>query len=63
MFVVRPIQENDIEQLMTLASQAKAGLTTLPHDRKILEKRIEESLIGFKKKAIKKLFKRGKYNI
>jgi len=46
MFIIRPIQENDFQDLQKLASEAK-GLTTLPNNRKILEEKIYESLKAF----------------
>ncbi|VAX35926.1 Arginine N-succinyltransferase [hydrothermal vent metagenome] len=53
MFIIRPVKEEDIDQVVALAAQAKAGLTTLPHDRKILMQRIEESVASFHKNVDK----------
>jgi len=53
MFIVRPVKRNDLDQLYALAKLAKAGLTTLPSNKKILKARINESLNGFSKRVIK----------
>jgi len=53
MFIVRPVRRKDLDQLYGLAKLAKAGLTTLPCDKKILRGRINESLKGFAKKMAK----------
>ena len=50
MFVIRPAQLDDLEQLLELAQQATYGLTTLPDDADLLRGRIEQSLQGFEKK-------------
>jgi len=44
---LRPAQSNDLEALMALATQAKAGLTTLPPDREILGERLAKSQMSF----------------
>lgn len=44
MLRVRSIREADIDGLMMLASHAKKGLTTLPHDREVLQARIDASI-------------------
>jgi arginine N-succinyltransferase len=49
MLVIRPVRRNDIDDLLELASLATFGLTTLPQDRKLLERRINDSLRGFEK--------------
>ncbi len=51
MFIVRPVALNDLDALYKMSSLAKVGLTTLPHDRAILESRIQKSLGSFKKKS------------
>jgi arginine N-succinyltransferase len=53
MHIVRPITESDLDALYELAGFAKAGLTTLPQDRKILENRIKNSCMSFQKCADK----------
>lgn len=53
MFIIRPVKREDIDSIVELASQAKAGLTTLPHDKNLLIKRIEQSIAGFSKKIEK----------
>jgi arginine N-succinyltransferase len=49
MYIVRPVQRKDLEQLYALAKLVQAGLTTLPCDKKLLRARIEESCHGFAK--------------
>ena len=48
MIVVRPIQTSDLDALVELASAAGYGLTTLPHDRELLHKRILKSQRSFR---------------
>ena len=43
MIIVRPIREEDIDNLMRLAEAAYPGMTTLPPDRDALIKKIEKS--------------------
>ena len=43
MVFVRPVTMNDLDALVELASRAGAGLTTLPKDRDILQRRIFKS--------------------
>lgn len=47
MLVVRPIRLEDLEALLALADVSGFGLTTLPRDRKLLRRRILDSLRGF----------------
>ena len=49
MLVIRPVRREDIDDLLELASLAAFGLTTLPKNRKLLERRIDDSLRGFEK--------------
>lgn len=49
MLVIRPVRCEDIDDLLELASLAAFGLTTLPKNRKLLERRIDDSLRGFEK--------------
>ena len=49
MLVIRPVRGEDIDDLLELASLATFGLTTLPNDKKLLERRIDDSLRGFEK--------------
>jgi arginine N-succinyltransferase len=51
--IIRPVQADDIESLMDLAAQTSFGLTTLPHDRPLLKRRIKESQRGFSRMADK----------
>lgn len=43
MFVVRPVEEKDLDGLMELLSVSGHGLTTLPKDREVIKKKIEFS--------------------
>jgi len=53
LLVVRPIVSDDLDALYKLAKQAKAGITTLPLDRDVLEKRINEAVLSFQRNASK----------
>lgn len=46
-FLIRPIHLNDLEQFITIALAASAGLTTLPKDPALLEKKIHASMRAF----------------
>jgi arginine N-succinyltransferase len=45
--LVRPVKTEDIDQLYELSGKVTVGLTTLPHDRKVLQKRIKASVRSF----------------
>ena len=47
MVVVRPVQLDDLEHLLELTSDTGFGLTTLPHDREMLRKKIIKSQMSF----------------
>ena len=47
MMIIRPVRPDDLDDLFRLARKAKAGMTTLPPDRRLLEKKIEASLRAF----------------
>jgi arginine N-succinyltransferase len=47
MYVIRPITLDDLPALLDLTRQTGFGLTTLPHDEKLLRRRIKQSLRGF----------------
>lgn len=49
MLVIRPVQHDDLNDLLDLAGHTSFGLTTLPNDRKLLGQRIKDSLRGFEK--------------
>lgn len=49
MVVIRPVTAADLDQLENLATLAGFGLTTLPKDRQLLEKRIHTSQESFRK--------------
>lgn len=44
---VRPVQSADVDRLLELAALTSFGLTTLPRDRSLLEKRVKGSLRSF----------------
>ena len=50
--VVRPVAENDLVELQTLARSVR-GLTTLPHDTESLQNKIDDSLKAFNPKVRK----------
>ncbi len=43
MLVIRPLQENDLEALFAMAQSAGKGLTTLPADRDLLQRKIRHA--------------------
>ena len=47
MLVLRPVAEDDLDKIYDLASQAEAGMTTLPSDIELLKRRIKESVKSF----------------
>ncbi|MBW1743759.1 MAG: arginine N-succinyltransferase [Deltaproteobacteria bacterium] len=47
MMIIRSVRSEDIDALENLANSAKVGLTTLPPDRKLLEKKIVASQDAF----------------
>ncbi|MCE9591005.1 MAG: arginine N-succinyltransferase [Planctomycetes bacterium] len=49
MLVIRPITLSDLDALLELAGLTGFGLTTLPHDRDLLRKRIKESERAFER--------------
>ena len=51
MLVIRPVQLKDLDRLVQLAYQASFGLTSLPRGKKLLRKRILESIESFAKRA------------
>jgi arginine N-succinyltransferase len=53
MVIIRPVHPDDIDSLMELAAQTSFGLTTLPHDRPLLKRRIKDSQRGFSRMAEK----------
>ena len=53
MVIIRPVHPDDVDSLMELAAQTSFGLTTLPHDRPLLKRRVKESLQGFARMAEK----------
>src|SRR3954464_6332379 len=51
MVIIRPVSPSDLDQLVSLASLAGVGLTTLPKDRGLLSRRIAKSQAAFTKFA------------
>lgn len=51
MLMIRPIGLPDLDQLEALTAFTGFGLTTLPRDKKLLQRRIRESIRGFEKLA------------
>lgn len=47
MFIIRPIQQNDLDGLMELLEKSGHGLTSLPRDPEVLSKRIRMSERSF----------------
>jgi arginine N-succinyltransferase len=47
MQIIRPVQRDDLDALLSLAQHTSYGLTTLPRDRALLERRIRHSLRAF----------------
>ncbi len=45
--IIRPVEPRDLDQLHQLAQLTQYGLTTLPKDRTIFEKRVKQSLRSF----------------
>ena len=46
-FLLRPVEYKDFSSLKCLISKAKPGLTSLPKDSQILNKKIEQSIASF----------------
>ena len=53
MVFIRPIRATDLDALFELAGQTGYGMTTLPPDRAVLQRRIEESELAFSMKVEK----------
>lgn len=49
MLLIRPVTLDDVDALLLLAHHTGFGLTTLPRDRALLERKVRESLHGFEK--------------
>ena len=47
MLIIRPIQKTDLDQLFALSALASAGLTSLPSDREVLQRKIKQSQKSF----------------
>jgi len=45
--LIRPVEERDLDQLHELAQLTQYGLTTLPKERAVFEKRVRQSLRAF----------------
>ncbi len=53
MIIIRPVRKNDLNALYALSSRAKAGLTTLPHDKRILKSRVDLAVLSFQMQVAK----------
>ncbi|MCG8520135.1 MULTISPECIES: arginine N-succinyltransferase [Marinobacter] len=51
MLVIRPLQERDLDDLMTMAEAAGKGLTTLPADRELLQRKIDMAQASFNQRC------------
>lgn len=51
MLVIRPLQENDLDDLYAMAQNAGKGLTTLPADRNLLQKKIAHTVETFNQRC------------
>ena len=51
MLVIRPLQESDLDDLYTMAQNAGKGLTTLPADRELLQKKITHARETFNQRV------------
>ena len=47
MLIIRPIEKTDLDQLYALSALASAGLTSLPSDREVLQRKIKQSQKSF----------------
>lgn len=47
MLLVRPVRISDLDDLLTLSQLAGSGMTSLPPERDILQKKIQRSLLSF----------------
>jgi arginine N-succinyltransferase len=45
----RPVKESDLDALVALSASAGVGLTTLPHDKPLLEQKIQRACHSFQK--------------
>jgi len=52
-FIIRPVKETDLEQLLVLAAETGPGMTSLPADPELLGKKIRNSVNSFKIEPIK----------
>jgi arginine N-succinyltransferase len=53
MMIVRPVRLDDVDSVYGLSAHSNTGLTTLPHDKDILKRRIEDSLASFQKNVVR----------
>ncbi len=52
-YVIRPITSNDLDTVINFAFQSSAGITSMPKNSSILQKKVEHSLESFSKKITK----------
>ncbi len=53
MFIIRPVKESDLEQLLVLAAETGPGMTSLPADAELLGKKIKNSVLSFAKEPFR----------
>ncbi len=53
MFIIRPVKESDLEQLLVLAAETGPGMTSLPADPELLGNKIKNSVNSFKIDPVK----------
>ena len=51
MLVIRPLQSDDLEDLYAMAQKAGKGLTTLPADRELLQRKIDRARESFNQRC------------
>lgn len=51
MLLIRPLQESDLDDLYSMAQNAGKGLTTLPADRALLQRKIERTRESFNQRC------------
>lgn len=51
MFIIRPIQNTDLESLYALAQKTGPGMTNIPKDKALLKNKITSSIESFQKKV------------
>ena len=52
MIIIRPITENDAEAFINIAFTAGIGMTSMPKNRKLLKKKVDDSIKSFKSTSV-----------